>query len=91
MYLTVLNKIIISNPKENSKPANAKKKKDIEYKFMSSFILPYNKVIIYNNIHTISEYKSKEIKLFEFKKNIKKTNQNKQFQKTNQISMYKYI
>jgi hypothetical protein len=36
----VLNKTIINNPNENSRPAKANKKKDREYKLISSFTLP---------------------------------------------------
>jgi len=86
-----LNKTTINKPNENSKPANANKKNDTEYKFISSFKLPYKSVSTYNNIHIISEYSNNVSKLFEFKKKIKKINQKVQFQKTNQISIKFYL
>ena len=45
--LKFLKRINIIIPIENYNPANANKKKDIEYKFISSFKLPLNIEIIY--------------------------------------------
>ena len=87
----VLNRTTINKPNENSKPAKANKKKDTEYKFISSFILPYKRVNMYKRIHIISEYNNSVNKLLEFKKKIKKINQKVQFQKTNQISINFYL
>ena len=63
-----MNKIIIKSPKENSKPAKANKKKDVDIKLMSSFKEPNITDKTYKTTHTISEYKIKLSKLLEFKK-----------------------
>jgi len=81
-----LNKTIINNPKENSRPANANKKNDKVYKLISSFIQPKYIEIIYKIIHINSEYNNNINKLLEFKKNIKKISQKTLFQKSNQTS-----
>ena len=80
-----LNRIIINKPKENSKPAKASKKKDVESKLISSFKEPNNTDKTYKTTHTISEYKIKLNRLLEFKKNKNKDNQKIKFQKINQL------
>jgi len=39
-FLKFLKKIVIIKPTQNSKPARANKKKDVEVKIKSSFIVP---------------------------------------------------
>ena len=85
--LKFLKRINISIPIENSNPANANKKKDIEYKFISSFKLPLNIEIIYNVTHIISEKSKIAKKLVLLKIKTVKDNQNKEFQKTNHDSI----
>lgn len=86
-----LNKIIIKRPNENSKPANANKKNDVDIKLMSSFKEPNKTDKTYNTTHTISEYNIKLNKLLEFKKNKNKDNQKIEFQKTNQLCIIFYL
>ena len=86
-----MNKIIIKSPKENSKPAKANKKKDVDIKLMSSFKEPNITDKTYKTTHTISEYKIKLSKLLEFKKNKNKDNQKIEFQKTNQLCIKFYL
>lgn len=66
---------------ENSNPAKANKKKDNEYKFMSSFIPPKITDITYKITQISSENNSTIKKLKLFNKNIKIEIQNTVFQK----------
>jgi hypothetical protein len=83
--------MIIKRPKENSKPAKANKKNDVDIKFMSSFNEPNKTDKTYKTTHTISEYKIKLNKLLEFKKNKNKDNQKIEFQNTNQLCIIFYL
>lgn len=80
-----MNNIIISKPKENSKPAKANKKKEVDNKLISSFKEPKNTDKTYSITQTISEYKIRLNKLLEFKKNKNNDNQKIEFQNTNQL------
>ena len=86
-----LNKIIIKRPKENSKPANANKKKEVDNKFISSFNEPKQTDSTYKITQTISEYNNKLNKLFEFKKNRNNDSQNIVFQNINQLCIKLYL
>ena len=68
-------------PIENSKPARANKKKDIEYKFMSSFKLPLKTEIVYKTTHNISENNNIFKKFVLLKIKIIITNQKKSISK----------
>lgn len=68
-------------PTENSKPAKANKKKDNEYRFISSFIPPNITDITYKMTQISSENKSTDKKLKLFSKNINIEIQNAVFQK----------
>ena len=83
--------MIIKRPKENSKPAKASKKNDVDIKLISSFNEPNITDKTYRITHTISEYKIKLNKLLEFKKNKNKDNQKIEFQKTNQLCIKFYL
>lgn len=78
-----------SIPIENSKPAKANKKKEIEYRFKSSIRLPLNIDIIYNITQTNSEKSKTDKKLNLLKKKIIKEIQKIEFQKINQDCNFK--
>ena len=83
--------MIIKSPNENSKPASANKKNEVDIKLISSFKEPSNKDKTYKTTHTTSEYKIKLKRLLEFKKNKKMDSQKIEFQKTNQLCITLYL
>jgi len=80
-----------SIPIENSKPAKANKKKEIEYRFKSSIRLPLNIDITYNITQTNSEKSKTDKKLNLLKKKIIKEIQKTELQKINQDCNFKNI
>ena len=86
-----LNRTSNSIPIENSKPAKANKKKEIEYRFKSSIRLPLNIDITYNITQTNSEKSKTDKKLNLLKKKIIKEIQKTEFQKINQDCNFKNI
>jgi hypothetical protein len=90
-FLKFLNKITMIKPIQNSKPAKPSKKKVVDVKVTSSLILPTIATYTYNITHIISEYKIIVNKFFEFNKNIKEENQNKNVQKFTQFNIKKNI
>lgn len=86
--LKFLNKVNKRIPIENSRPAIANKKKDIEYKLISSFKLPLKTESVYRVTHKISENRSMLKKLDLLKINTKTANQKKVFQKESHDSIF---
>lgn len=80
-FLKFLKNIVIINPIQNSNPAKAKKKKVVDIKTKSSFIIPTTAVYVYNITHIISEYSIIVVKSLLFNKNITNTNQNNNVKK----------
>ncbi len=74
-------------PIENSNPAIANKKKDKEYKFISSLKLPFITEITYKITHKISEKRSIFKKFVLLNININIANQKKVFQKDSHDSI----
>ena len=68
VFLKFLKKIIIKKPIQNSKPAKANKKNDVDVNEISSIVMPIKIVNVYNNTQTISEYNTIAIKFTEFKR-----------------------
>jgi len=80
-------------PNENSNPAKASKKKDIENKFISSTILPLMMVIVYKITHINSEISKIDKKLYLLNTKINIDIQKKVFQKINHdciLILYNY-
>lgn len=71
-------------PNENSKPAKANKKKDIENKFISSTTLPLIIVIVYKITHINSEINKIDKKLYLLNTKINTDTQKRVFQKITQ-------
>lgn len=80
---------MIIKPIQNSKPAKASKKKLVDVRIKSSLMVPTTDTYVYKITHIISEYKIIVIKFFEFNKNIKVVNQNKNVQKLTQVNIKK--
>lgn len=88
-FLKVLNKMVIVNPIQNSKPARANKKKVVDVNVKSSLIVPTIETYVYRTTHIISEYKIIVNKFLQLSKNIKVVNQNKNVQKLIQVNIKK--
>jgi hypothetical protein len=85
-FLKFLKTIVIIKPIQNSKPANANKKKVVDVKTKSSLIVPVTATYKYKTTHIISEYKTiVNIFLDLNKKNIE-VNQNINVQKLTQVN-----
>jgi len=54
-FLKFLKNIVIMKPIQNSKPARANKKKDVDVNIRSSLIVPAIDVKLYNTTHMTSE------------------------------------
>ena len=80
--LKFLNRTSNSIPIENSKPAKANKKKEIEYRFKSSIRLPLNIDITYNITQTNSEKSKTDKKLNLLKKKLLKRSKKQSFKKS---------
>ena len=80
-FLNITNNNI---PNENSKPAKASKKKDIENRFTSSTILPLIIVIVYKITHISSEINKIDKKLYLLNTKINTDIQKRVFQKITQ-------
>jgi hypothetical protein len=88
-FLKFLKNIVIIKPIQNSRPAKASKKNDVEVSIKSSLIVPVIVVYVYKITHVISEYNIIVIKFLLFSKNIKDDNQNKKVQKLIQVNTNK--
>ena len=77
VFLKFLKKIVIIKPTQNSKPAKARRRNDVDISTTSSLITPTIVVYEYNSTHIISENNIIVNKLILFSKNINNVNQNK--------------
>jgi hypothetical protein len=75
------------NPIQNSNPASANKKNEVEVNIRSSLIIPVIDVKLYNTTHITSEYNIITNKFLQFNKNIKDDTQNKNVQKLIQVNI----
>ncbi len=73
-------------PMQNSKPANANKKNEVDVNIKSSLIVPTTVVYVYRTTQTISEYKIIVTRFLELIKNILVDNQNKKVKKLIQVN-----
>jgi hypothetical protein len=73
-------------PMQNSRPANANKKNEVDVNIKSSLIVPTTVVYAYRTTQTISEYKIIVTRFLELIKNILVDNQNKKVKKLIQVN-----
>ena len=73
-------------PIQNSRPANANKKNEVDVSIKSSLIVPTIVVQAYRTTQTISEYRIIVTRFLELIKNILVDNQNKKVKKLIQVN-----
>jgi len=85
-FLKLRKKIVIIKPMQNSRPARANKKKDVDVNTKSSFIVPIIATYEYKITQIISEYIIIVTKFLELIKNIEVDSQNSKTKKLTQVN-----